>query len=279
MLIQFSDILQTPFIETETVVSGDAWIIEQKTREIKQLESLRQSIYFNDQAKKLFQDTATQRSLEKYILKNQCTEFLYHLVIYLVLDQSYNKAEVGQSTSLCIKLEDIENQSIVDSKQQKCVISYFIRENDHKYDNTSVIEIEGLLKKKKLDKFISSILIQDKQHLFNISLNSDQIKKTANEITNKQLFQQLQQLPVSTQTVPQMLHLVSLLIYQKVFQIPLYVSGKFVPVILNEIRPSLSKKEQELLDVVHVSIINDQRQEHLEDYTKLKDLGMSYKLV
>ncbi|KAG2214697.1 hypothetical protein INT46_000916 [Mucor plumbeus] len=279
MLTQFSDILQTPFIDTETVISGDSWIIEQKTQEIKKLESLRQSIYFNNEAKKLFQDTAAQKSLEKYILKNQCTEFLYHLVIYLVLDQSYNKAEVSQSTSLCIKLDDIENQSIVDYKEQKCVISYFIRENDHKYDNTSVIEIEELLKKKKLDKFITSILIQDKQHLFNISLTSEQIKKTANEITNKQLFQQLQQLPVSVQTVPQMLHLISLLIYQKVFQTPLYVSGKFVPVILNEIRPSLSKKEQELLDVAHISIINDQRQEHLEDYAKLKDLGMNYRLA
>ncbi|KAF1807420.1 hypothetical protein FB192DRAFT_1022126 [Mucor lusitanicus] len=281
MLTQFSDILQTPYIETEAITSGDAWILEQKTRALKKLESLRQSIYFNDQAKKLFQDAAAQKSLEKYILKNQCTEFLFHLVIYLVLDQSYNKAEVSQSTSLCIKLEDIENQSIVDAKQQKCVISYFIRENDHKYDNTYVVEIEEMLKKKKLDQFIATILIKDKQHMFGsqLPLTSEQIKKSANEITNKQLYHQLQQLPVSTQTVPQMLHLVSLLIFQKVFQLPLYVTGKFVPVILDEIRPHLSSNEQELLNTVHLSIINDQRQEHLEDYERLHSLGMKYKLI
>jgi hypothetical protein len=75
-------------------------------------------------------------------------EFLFHLVIFSILDQSYNKAEVSQSTSLCITLEDIENQRIVDSKQQKCVIAYFIRENDHKYDKTSIVETEELLKKK-----------------------------------------------------------------------------------------------------------------------------------
>ncbi|CAO0796168.1 unnamed protein product [Mucor circinelloides] len=281
MLMQFSDILQTPFIETEAIISGDEWILEQKTRELKKLESLRQSIYFNNQAKALFQDDAVQKSLEKYILKNQCTEFLFHLVIFLVLDQSYNKAEVSQSTSLCIKLEDIENQSIVDAKQQKCVISYFIRENDHKYDNTSVIEIEGLLKKKKLDQFITSILVKDRQHLFSnqLPLSSDQIKKTANDITNKQLYQQLQHLPVSTMTVPQMLHLVSLLIFQTVFQLPLYVTGKFVPVILDEIRPHLSSEEQTLLDTVHLSIINDQREEHVQDYERLHSLGMKYKLV
>ncbi|CAO3634288.1 unnamed protein product [Mucor fragilis] len=281
MLTQFSDILQTPYIETEAIVSGDAWILEQKARTLKKLESLRQSIYFNDQAKKLFHDSAAQKSLEKYILKNQCTEFLFYLVIYLVLDQSYNKAEVSQSTSLCIKLEDIENQSIVDAKQQKYVISYFIRENDHKYDNTHVVEIEELLKKKKLDQFITSILINDKQRLFSsqLPLTSEQIKKTANEITNKQLYQQLQQLPVSTQSIPQMLHLVSLLIFQKAFQLPLYVTGKFVPVILDEIRPHLPSEEQELLDTVHLSIINNQRQEHMQDYESLHSLGMKYKLI
>ncbi|GAN05483.1 hypothetical protein MAM1_0093c04954 [Mucor ambiguus] len=281
MLTQFSDISQTPYIETEAIVSGDEWILEQKTRTLKKLESLRQSIYFNDQAKELFRDAAVQKSLEKYILKNQCTEFLFYLVIYLVLDQSYNKAEVSQSASLCIKLEDIENQSIVDAKQQKYVISYFIRENDHRYDNTHVISIEEMLKKKKLDQFIASILIKDQQHLFNsqLPLASERIKKAANEITNKQLYHQLQQLPVSAQTVPQMLHLVSLLIFQKVFQLPLYVTGKFVPVILDEIRPHLSSKEQELLDTVHLSIINDQRQEHLQHYESLHDLGMKYKLI
>ncbi|KAK4517468.1 uncharacterized protein ATC70_000805 [Mucor velutinosus] len=281
MLTQFSDILQTPYIETEAIVSGDAWILEQKTRALKKLESLRQSIYFNDQAKKLFQDAAAQKSLEKYILKNRCTEFLFHLVIYLVLDQSYNKAEVNQSTSLCIKLEDIENQSIVDAKQQRCVISYFIRENDHKYDNTYVVEIEEMLKKKKLDQFITSILIKDKQHLFRgqLPLSSEQIKKTANEITNKQLHHQLQQLPISAQTVPQMLHLVSLLIFQKVFQLPLYVTGKFVPVILDEILPHLPSKEQDLLNTVHLSIINNQRQEHMQEYESLHSLGMKYKLI
>ncbi|KAL9547757.1 hypothetical protein MBANPS3_006002 [Mucor bainieri] len=281
MLTQFSDILQTPYIETEAIVSGDEWILEQKTRARMKLESLRQSIYFNDQAKKLFQDATAQKSLEKYILKNQCTEFLFHLVIYLVLDQSYNKAEVSQSTSLCIKLEDIENQSIVDAKQQKCVISYFIRENDHKYDNTHVIEIEEMLKKKKLDQFIMAILIKDKQHLFSgqLPLTSEQIKKSVNEITNKQLYHQLQQLPVSAQTIPQILHLVSLLIFQRMFQLPLYVTGKFVPVILDEIRPLLSSDEQKLLDTVHLSIINDQRQEHLQDYETLYSLGMKYKLI
>ena len=92
-------------------------------------------------------DEAARKSLEKYLLKNQCTEFLYHFVLYIILDQSYSRAEVEQSTSLCISTEDITKQSITDIKQQRSVIAYFIRENDHKYDKTGVLEMEGLLKK------------------------------------------------------------------------------------------------------------------------------------
>lgn len=69
-------------------------------------------------------------------------------MLYIILDQSFSQAEVEKSTSLCIPAEDITKQSITDTKQQKCVISYFIRENDHKYDKTSVLEVDELLKKK-----------------------------------------------------------------------------------------------------------------------------------
>lgn len=54
MLNQFADLLQTPYIETETAFSGDAWIIEHKQRELQKLTNLRQSIYYNYQAMQLF---------------------------------------------------------------------------------------------------------------------------------------------------------------------------------------------------------------------------------
>lgn len=84
---------------------------------------------------------------------------------------------MAQSTSLCITIDDIEKQSIVDAKQQKCVIAYFIRENDHKYDKTTIIEIEETIKKKDVGLFINEILIKDKQHLFTEELENDQMKR------------------------------------------------------------------------------------------------------
>lgn len=98
-------------------------------------------------------------------------------MIYSILSQSFNKAEVSDSTSLCITIDDIENQNIVDAKQQKYVITYFIRENDHKYDKTCIVEIEEILKKKDISLFISEILIKDKQHLFKESLENSQMKR------------------------------------------------------------------------------------------------------
>jgi Na+/glutamate symporter len=120
-------------------------------------------------------------------------------------------------------------------------------------------------------------LVQDKQGLFKDQvLNSEKSKKKANEIIYNQLHNQLQQLTISAGTVPQLLHLVSLLIFQNVFQIPLYVSGKFVPMILEEIKPSMTEQDQQLLDNAHLSIINNTRQEHIQDYQVLKKLGMGY---
>jgi Na+/glutamate symporter len=128
-----------------------------------------------------------------------------------------------------------------------------------------------------LQQFITNILVQDKQGLFKgLVLQSEQSKKNANDIIYNQLHNQLQQLDVSAGTVPQLLHLVSLLIFQHTFQIPLYVSGKFVPMILDEIKPSMNEQDQQLLDRAHISIINNTRQEHLPDYQVLKKLGMSY---
>jgi hypothetical protein len=181
---QFSDILQTPYIGAEEIVSADKWVIDYKARELTTLKNIRKSIYFNYQAIQLFHgkkedksfcnephtnlllDASAQKSLEKFLLKSQCIDFLYHLVLYLILSQSFNKAEVAESTSLCITMEDIEKQSIVDTKQQKCVVTYFIRENDHKYDKTAIVEIEEIVKKKDLKLFIEEILIKDKTSLF-----------------------------------------------------------------------------------------------------------------
>ncbi|KAI9268456.1 hypothetical protein EDC94DRAFT_600279 [Helicostylum pulchrum] len=275
---QFDDILQTPYIEAEEIVSADEWVVEHKAQELAALLNIRKSIYFNFKATQLFQDTSAQKSLQKFILKNQCTDFLYHLVLYSVLSQSFNKTEVAQSTSLCITIDDIEKQSIVDAKQQKCVIAYFIRENDHKYDKTSIIEIEEIIKKKDVGLFINEILIKDKQHLFTEELDNDQMKSTANMIIHQQLHNQLQGLKISANSAPQLLHLTTLLLFQKLFGVPLYVSGKFVPVILAEIKCKLEPEQQQLLETAHLSIINNSREDHLEHYKELKMIGMSYAL-
>jgi hypothetical protein len=52
---QFADILRTPYIEAEEIVSADKWVIDYKARELTTLANIRKSIYFNYQATQLFQ--------------------------------------------------------------------------------------------------------------------------------------------------------------------------------------------------------------------------------
>lgn len=54
MCTQFAELLQTPYVETDSIVSGDKWIMTNKSRELKKLSNLRQYIYFNYQAAKVF---------------------------------------------------------------------------------------------------------------------------------------------------------------------------------------------------------------------------------
>ena len=98
----------------------------------------------------------------------------------------------------------------------------------------------------------------------------------ANKVVQDMLHNQLKGLTVSANTAPQLLHLTSLVIFQSLFQIPLYISGKFVPVIITEIKPKLDSAGQELLEKVHLSIVNNERDTHLDAYHQLKALGMTF---
>lgn len=103
------------------------------------------------------------------------------------------------------------------------------------------------------------------------------MNREANKTIQNHLYNQLQGLQISANSAPQLVHLTTLLFFQKIYQIPLYVSGKFVPVILNEIKSKLDPNEQSLLETAHLSIVNHDRDQHLEDYKQLKMIGMSYK--
>lgn len=124
--------------------------------------------------------------------------------------------------------------------------------------------------------FVTTILVQDKHHLFNgENLESERTRQQASTLIYSQLHSQLKRLPLSTQTAPELLHLVSLLLFQKTYRIPLYVSGKFVPAILEQVKPLISQEDQHLLTVTHLSIVNNKREEHMDDFRALNQLGMT----
>ncbi|KAI9272559.1 hypothetical protein BY458DRAFT_160286 [Sporodiniella umbellata] len=269
----FKNMMQTPYV-VQTKMEGDDWVTEQKAREYRTLTSIRNSIYFNYQSICLFEDETARKSLEKYVLKNQCIEFLYHLVLYVILDQSFSQTEVEKSTSLCIPAQDITQQKVIDMKQQKFVIAYFIRENDHKYDKTSVVEVDELLKAKKLKAFVNNYL--SSQTIFKESplIDNEETRKQANKTVGQQLYRQLEQTPISQEAAPQILHLTSLLLFLKHYQCPLYVSGKFVPAVLTRLEPFLSEKEKELVHRSYDSIVKNECALTMVDCEQLVGLGL-----
>jgi hypothetical protein len=93
-------------------------------------------------------DDGSKKKLERYVLKTLALDFIYHLVLYLVLEQSFNKKEVEESISLIVSTNEIEQQTVMDDKKQKSVIDYFLKVENHQIDKTLVGLLMQHLEKK-----------------------------------------------------------------------------------------------------------------------------------
>ncbi|KAI8883928.1 hypothetical protein K501DRAFT_86326 [Backusella circina FSU 941] len=144
----FAESIKTPYLP-ELKLDADPWVKTQREREYRFLSNQRQTIYFNYQSIQLFKDDGSKKKLERYVLKTQILEFIYHLVLYLVLEQSFNKKEVDESISLIVSTNEIEQQTVKDDKKQKSVIEYFLKVENHQIDKTLVILLMQHVEKKR----------------------------------------------------------------------------------------------------------------------------------
>ncbi|KAI8993432.1 hypothetical protein BDB01DRAFT_326341 [Pilobolus umbonatus] len=273
---EYEDIMKTPYVP-ELHITVDKWISQYKLKEYQSLVDLRHSIYFNYMSACSFKDKTAKKKLEKYILKDQGNDFLFHLVIYSVLNQSYSQSDIEQST-LDILPADIENSVTMDAKDRKRVIDTFVQSNDHRYDKSDIIQFSQLLQEKKLKELIDEFIVQTKGQLFTkeTSLLLDSSKSKFSRLIREQLLNQLKELSLEAMYAPQLLHIVCLILFQSLYKMPLYVSGKCVPIVLMEIKPLLEKKDQELLEFIHDSIIHQDTTEHNTEYERLRTLGIQY---
>ena len=105
------------------------------------------------------------------------------------------------------------------------------------------------------------------------------IRDTCNSVS-KALADQLENTPVSTATAPLILHLTSILCFQALYHLPLYVSGKYVPHIIKQISFKLDSNDSQVISNAHTMIMSSRKDSSLFDSNILQnvyDLGLKIK--
>ncbi|KAI8342108.1 hypothetical protein BC941DRAFT_467007 [Chlamydoabsidia padenii] len=227
--------------DTTKMVSGDgtSWLDRQQQHLKLLLADLRLKIYYNMQSIALFEDPSTRKSMEKYMVRQYCGDFMFYLVLIITLWQSKDQSEMTTLTGLHTK--DIEQPEQVDDTQASQVIAALVS-SDTTWQKELIPLHQGYQGGKKMDAFNSFITASSSPLATKLGwadLDNQENQRQYNMEFWKNLQRQLESTPVSESTAPSILHLTLLLCFQTIYHLPLNVSGKYVPSILNTLAPKL----------------------------------------
>ncbi|CAO3600063.1 unnamed protein product [Absidia cylindrospora] len=219
-----------------------SWLDLRKDHFLSLLGDLRQKLYYNMKAVSLIEDASSRKSMEKYMVRQLCGNFMFYLVLLITLWQSRDASELTTLTGL--RRSDIEHPDQVDESQKKQVIAALVS-SDTKYQDDLAPLYKALQTGKKMDEFTTFISKQNSttpliKELNWIDLNNQVTQRQYNETFRTQLSQQLEATTVTATTAPSILHLTTLLCFQALHWVPLNVSGKYVPTILKHLAPRLA---------------------------------------
>ncbi|KAI8368104.1 uncharacterized protein BYT42DRAFT_585292 [Radiomyces spectabilis] len=215
----------------------DRRLQQQLEKEIAATEYLQRKLYFTAQAIALFQENS-RKSLEKFLFRQLCSEYMYHLLTIKVLQSADNVTRV--LSIMGITQADLEDAGRLHDDRRKEITAALIK-SDYDDENGA---LQRLYEAKKSDVYIDYI----ESHL-PAYLTFDAVKdaKFANEETQVALGDQLASTAPTPATAPLILHLTSLLCFQSLHDLPLHVSGKYVPHILKLITAELPSEQATLL--------------------------------
>ncbi|KAI7857396.1 hypothetical protein BDC45DRAFT_501101 [Circinella umbellata] len=256
----FTKALQTVYIAPTALNNV---LAEPILRERDTLRDLRRKIYFTRQAVLLFDDDSARKSLEKYIVRQLGLQFLFHVAILNYLENGENPGE------------DIINTTLEEVMKEK--LTKFSDDQNDQYGITELIPT--VLNGKKADDLISFLKDTPPDFLGLDSLDENTQKDTCNSVT-KALTNQLENTPVSTATAPLILHLTSILCFQALYHLPLYVSGKYVPHIIKQVSVNLNSNDNQIISNAHTMIMSSRKDSSLFDPNILQnvyDLGLKIK--
>ncbi|ORX58844.1 hypothetical protein DM01DRAFT_1208000 [Hesseltinella vesiculosa] len=236
-----------------------AWTDNQGRHLLSLLNRQRHLLFFSQQALGLFDDASTKKSMEKYIVRQRCLDFLFFLVLLTTLWHAKDQADMVSLTGL--RGSDIQHPDQVKDDHKKEVIAALVC-SEPTYREVLVPLHEAVQSGKKLDAFMP-FLIRNQSHSnpllekldWTTEMDQEQTQTQTNQEFKQSLLQQLKSTPLTTNAAPLILHLVVLLLFQDVHQLPLNVSGKFVPALLRQLSPHLDDSVLDVLERTQSSIL------------------------
>ncbi|KAF7728556.1 E3 UFM1-protein ligase 1 [Apophysomyces ossiformis] len=217
-------------IKSVYLPSFDSWLEQQKQHTQKILNDTGCRIYYTYQSVLLFEDESARKSLEKYIIRQLCMEFLYYLVILRSMQKSDDMNAVLANVGL--SQEEIGDSALVGESRRMTVI----RQQTETDESLSHL-YQSLIAGKRASAFIN--YLTDTMD----SLKEEETKRKTNRGVLQLLARQLESTPMTEKSGPSVLHLTTILYFQSVNDLPLYVSGKYVPLVLEQIRKQVGQNE------------------------------------
>ncbi|KAI9020934.1 hypothetical protein CLU79DRAFT_754432 [Phycomyces nitens] len=232
----FQRAIQTVYLPS-TISPENKWIESLKKRQETLLCSLHQTIVYTTQAIQVFKDESGKKSLEKHVVRVQCLEWLYNLLVLKTLSEAYDIAGIEEIIGVSEK--DLENQKKISEDQQKAAIQCMLKANppDAKLKDLQQAALVG----KKPDIFLS--YFEDNPPSFFKPL-TENVKRLAWKDMVNSLDRLLETSVLNESNGPSILHIASLICFESLYDIPFSVSGKYVPLIIRHCAPLLEAKNQ-----------------------------------
>ncbi|KAI8093018.1 uncharacterized protein BX664DRAFT_328730 [Halteromyces radiatus] len=222
-----------------SLISNDddngSWVELQLQHLLSFGQQLGKLLYYNIRAVTLFEDDSSKKSMRKHLVRQLCLDFMFYLMLIIALWQSKDQHDMTTTTGL--RSDDIEHPDQVGETQKKQVIAALVS-SDSTFQDELLPLYQALQSGKRIDefkRFLSSSSSPLRSRLNMENMQSESSQRQANDHFRKTIYQQLESTPVSPTTSASLLHLTSLACFQTVHQLPLSVSGKFVPIILKHI--------------------------------------------
>ncbi|OAD80145.1 hypothetical protein PHYBLDRAFT_179417 [Phycomyces blakesleeanus NRRL 1555(-)] len=279
----FQRAIQTVYLPSSNNGSGtllspeSQWIEALKKRQQTLLSTLHQTIVYTTQAIQIFKDESGNKSLEKYVVRVLCLEWLYNFLVLQTLSEAYDIAGVEDAVGVSEK--DLENQKKISEDHQKMAIQRMLEVH------SSDVQLKDLhqaaLAGKKPDLFLSYFESSPPNFFKPLTEN---VKKQAWKDMVNSLGRLLNTCSLSESTGPSILHITSLICFEYIYHnTPFSVSGKYVPLIIRHCTPQLEAKDQskeaKLLNDAHAMImahVKSKQPVDLDLLAKVKKQGQQW---